>query len=165
MEPTFCRSRSQELADEQQNLHAVKESSTDARRVTAIRALLGDRLEILVGVDDVIVEGIGVGATGWIAGLGKCVASRIGGPVQPGDGMANAKRRRAVSLVSAVAALDTVPKFVQLIKLVQAEAGDGQRARASAATGIDGANATGFADDSRCLRTRPATGKQQTVPA
>jgi len=58
-----------ELAGELPNLHAVKESSTDARRVTAIKALTGDRLKIFVGVDDCIVEGINAGATGWIAGL------------------------------------------------------------------------------------------------
>src|SRR5262249_7443879 len=39
-----------ELAAEHANLHAVKESSGDARRVTAIRALLHDRLTILVGM-------------------------------------------------------------------------------------------------------------------
>src|SRR6185369_16535771 len=58
-----------ELAAELPNLHAVKESSTDVRRVTAIRALIGDRLAIAVGVDDCIVEGIAAGATCWIAGL------------------------------------------------------------------------------------------------
>lgn len=52
------------------NLHAVKESSTDVRRLTALRALLKDRLTTLfVGVDDLIVEGVAAGATGWIAGL------------------------------------------------------------------------------------------------
>src|SRR5215211_5654246 len=39
-----------ELAHEHANFEAVKESSTDVRRVMAIRALLGDRLKILVGV-------------------------------------------------------------------------------------------------------------------
>jgi dihydrodipicolinate synthase/N-acetylneuraminate lyase len=34
-----------ELAGEHENLHAVKESSMDARRVSAIRALVGDRSE------------------------------------------------------------------------------------------------------------------------
>ena len=58
-----------ELAAELPALNAVKESSTDVRRVTAIRAILGDRLQILVGVDDAIVEGINAGAVGWIAGL------------------------------------------------------------------------------------------------
>jgi dihydrodipicolinate synthase/N-acetylneuraminate lyase len=58
-----------ELAAEHPNLHAVKESSGDARRVTAIRALLHDRLTILVGMDDAIVEGVAAGAEGWVAGL------------------------------------------------------------------------------------------------
>src|SRR4029079_12862757 len=58
-----------ELADEHPNLHAVKERSSDVRRVTALKALCGDRLKLFVGVDDVIVEGIRAGAVGWIAGL------------------------------------------------------------------------------------------------
>ena len=58
-----------ELAAGIPNLHAVKESSTDVRRVTGIRALLDERLTILVGVDDCIVEGVAAGATGWVAGL------------------------------------------------------------------------------------------------
>src|SRR6266700_5331817 len=62
-----------ELAAEQENLEAVKESSADARRVSSIRALLGNRIEVCVGVDDAIVEGIGVGATGWIAGLANAL--------------------------------------------------------------------------------------------
>ena len=51
-----------ELAAEHPNLQAVKESSTDVRRVASIRALLGDRLSIFVGVDDVLVEGVQAGA-------------------------------------------------------------------------------------------------------
>jgi 4-hydroxy-tetrahydrodipicolinate synthase len=58
-----------ELAQDHPNLHAVKESSTDVRRITAIRALAADRFRIFVGVDDAIVEGVAAGATGWIAGL------------------------------------------------------------------------------------------------
>ena len=58
-----------ELAQEHANLAAVKESSADVRRVAAIRAVLGERIEILVGVDDVVVEAVGAGAKGWIAGL------------------------------------------------------------------------------------------------
>ena len=58
-----------ELAGSTPTSHAVKESSADVRRVTAIRALCGDRLELLVGVDDVVVEGVRAGAVGWIAGL------------------------------------------------------------------------------------------------
>ena len=62
-----------ELAEEHDNLEAVKESSTDARRCSAIRALLDDQVEIAVGVDDAVLEAIGVGATGWIAGLANAL--------------------------------------------------------------------------------------------
>jgi len=65
----FLAEQIAELAAECDNLEAVKESSTDARRITAIRALLGDRLAVLVGIDDVIVEGIHAGAVGWVGGL------------------------------------------------------------------------------------------------
>jgi len=58
----FTPEQIQELAAEHPNLVAVKESSTDVRRVTAIRALAGDRLAVFVGVDDAIVEGIYSGA-------------------------------------------------------------------------------------------------------
>src|SRR3954470_20559209 len=51
------------------NLHAVKESSGDVRRVTAIRERLGDRFRLFAGMDDMILESIPMGATGWIAGL------------------------------------------------------------------------------------------------
>ena len=62
-----------ELASEYNNLQAVKESTADARRVSSIRALIGERLAIFMGVDDAILEGIGVGATGWIAGLANAL--------------------------------------------------------------------------------------------
>ena len=52
-----------------ENLHAVKESSGDVRRVTAIREVLDDRLMILAGMDDAILESIPMGASGWVAGL------------------------------------------------------------------------------------------------
>ena len=107
-----------ELAGECANLAAVKESSADVRRVTALRSILGNRLRILVGVDDLIVEGVAAGAEGWIAGL------------------VNAFPRESVALFTAaqrgqdtsklyswflpLLRLDTVPKFVQMIKLAQA---------------------------------------------
>ena len=41
--------------------------------MSAIRALLDCRLEISAGVDDAVLEAIGVGATGWIAGLANAL--------------------------------------------------------------------------------------------
>ena len=37
--------------------------------MTALRAILPESVDILVGLDDAIVEGVAAGATGWIAGL------------------------------------------------------------------------------------------------
>jgi 4-hydroxy-tetrahydrodipicolinate synthase len=48
----FLPEQISELAAEHENFEAVKESSTDARRVSAIRAWVDRRLEISVGVDD-----------------------------------------------------------------------------------------------------------------
>jgi dihydrodipicolinate synthase/N-acetylneuraminate lyase len=114
-----------ELATEHANLQAVKESSTDVRRVTAIRALVSDRLSIFVGVDDAIVEGIAAGATGWIAGLVNAFHAES---VALFDLAMQGRSREAFELYRwflPLLRMDTVPKFVQLIKLVQHETSNG----------------------------------------
>jgi 4-hydroxy-tetrahydrodipicolinate synthase len=114
-----------QLAAAHPNLVAVKESSTDVRRVTAIRALLGDRLAVFVGVDDVIVEGIQAGAVGWIAGLVDALPAES---VRLFDLAVAGRWEEARELYAwflPLLRLDTVPKFVQLIKLVQQEVGMG----------------------------------------
>ena len=114
-----------ELAREHANLHAVKESSADVRRVTAIREQLGDRLAVFVGVDDLILEAIPVGAVGWIAGLVNALPEES---VRLFD-LATARRwDEAVELYHwflPLLRLDIGPKFVQMIKLAQAEVGRG----------------------------------------
>lgn len=114
-----------ELAQEHDNFAAVKESSTDIRRITAIRALSGDRLAIFVGVDDAIVEGIAAGAVGWVAGL---VNALPGESVDLFNYAMIGESEKAAELYRwflPLLRLDTVPKFVQLIKLVQQEVGMG----------------------------------------
>jgi 1-pyrroline-4-hydroxy-2-carboxylate deaminase len=113
------------LASQHANLEAVKESSGDVRRIAAIRALLCDRLAIFVGVDDLIVEGIAAGATGWIAGLVNALPEesvRLFELARAGDA---ARVRALYEWFLTLLRLDVVPKFVQLIKLVQQETGMG----------------------------------------
>jgi 4-hydroxy-tetrahydrodipicolinate synthase len=110
---------------EHDNLHAVKESSADIRRVTALRALIDDRLAIFVGVDDLIVEGIAAGAVGWIAGLVNALpdeSMRLFELASAGDQEAT---RSLYEWFLPLLRLDLGPKFVQTIKLVQAELGRG----------------------------------------
>jgi 4-hydroxy-tetrahydrodipicolinate synthase len=121
----FLPEQVRELAAEHANFEAVKESSTDVRRVTWIRELLGDRLAIFVGVDDAIVEAIAVGAVGWIAGLVNAFPRES---VELFDYAMQGERERAIDLYNwflPLLRMDTVPKFVQLIKLVQQEVGMG----------------------------------------
>lgn len=110
-----------ELAAEHENFEAVKESSADVRRVSAIRALLGSRLEICVGVDDAILEGIGAGATGWIAGLANALPRESVDLFNLGLAGETDKAFELYRWFLPLLRMDTVPHFVQLIKLVQAE--------------------------------------------
>ncbi len=114
-----------ELAGEEANLEAVKESSADTRRVTGIRALLGERLQIMVGVDDSLVEGVRMGAVGWVAGL---VNAFPGESVRLFEWAREGRTDETDELYRwflPLLRLDTGLKFVQLIKLAQQEAGMG----------------------------------------
>ena len=120
-----------ELAARHPNLEAVKESSADVRRFAGIRALVGERLELLVGMDDAIVEGLAMGAVGWIAGLVNAYPGetmRLFDVAQRGGASAAAE---LYGWFLPLLRLDTVPKFVQLIKLAQQQTGLGsERVRA-----------------------------------
>ncbi len=108
-----------ELAAEFPLLQAVKESSCDIRRFSAIRALLGDRLELLVGMDDAIVEGVAMGAVGWIAGVVNAFPHESVRLYELArEGGAGAAMDLYAWLLPLLR-MDTVPKFVQLIKLMQ----------------------------------------------
>ena len=112
------------LADRHPNVRAVKESSGDVRRITALREVLGDRLALFAGLDDMVVEALAMGADGWVAGLVNALPEAS---VRLFD-LAAARRDEAADLYRRFLPLlrmDIVPKFVQLIKLVQAEVGRG----------------------------------------
>lgn len=114
-----------ELADEHENFAAVKESSADVRRIAAIRELIGERLALFIGVDDAIVEGIAMGAVGWVAGLVNALPKES---VDLFNYAMNGKREKAFTLYRwflPLLRMDVVPKFVQLIKLCQQEVGMG----------------------------------------
>ena len=121
----FLPTQIAELAAEHENLRAVKESSADVRRIMSIREVLSDRLNIFVGVDDVLVEGVNSGAVGWIAGLVNAFPAES---VELFNLARAAKHDEAFALYRwflPLLRMDTVPKFVQLIKWVQSETGTG----------------------------------------
>jgi 4-hydroxy-tetrahydrodipicolinate synthase len=162
----FLPEQIRELAAEHENLESVKESSADVRRVAAIRALLGDRLEVFVGVDDAIVEGIAVGATGWIAGLVNALPRES---VELFNLSINCEREKAFEIYRwflPLLRMDTVPEFVQLIKLVQAEVGMGNPRVRAPRLELAGEELERTQKTIReALRTRPQLVNGYAVPA
>ena len=51
------------------NIVALKESAPDTRRFTDVKNVFGDRYVLFAGLDDVALEGLYLGAQGWVSGL------------------------------------------------------------------------------------------------
>ena len=51
------------------NIVAIKESAPDPRRFTDLFNRFGDRYTLMAGLDDVALEGLMLGASGWVSGL------------------------------------------------------------------------------------------------
>ncbi|GGJ04862.1 dihydrodipicolinate synthase family protein [Shewanella hanedai] len=110
---------------EEDNIVAIKESTTDTRRLTELQSRFGDRFNILCGVDDIALESIFLGATGWISGLTN---------VFPRESVTLFKLARAGRIEEAreiyrwfmpLLRLDTIPTLVQCIKFAEQILGRG----------------------------------------
>lgn len=113
-----------ELAD-LANIAAIKESSEDTRRLTDLRRAHGDRFVLFAGVDDVVLECLMLGATGWVSGLTNAF---------PRESVALFALAKAGRYAEALAIyrwfmpllhLDTIPTLVQCIKLAEQLMGRG----------------------------------------
>jgi 1-pyrroline-4-hydroxy-2-carboxylate deaminase len=113
-----------ELADEPKFV-AIKESSENVRRITNLRNVCGDRYLLFAGVDDLALESVMLGATGWVSGLVNAfpAENRL-----LWDLAMAGKYDEAVKVYrwyTPLLHLDTHPKLVQYIKLANAECGVG----------------------------------------
>lgn len=113
-----------ELADEP-TLVCIKESSDNPRRITDIANACGGRYILFAGVDDLILECLLLGATGWVSGLVNAFPREnriLWDLARAGDW----ERARAVyRWYTPLLHLDTHPKLVQYIKLAAQECGFG----------------------------------------
>jgi 1-pyrroline-4-hydroxy-2-carboxylate deaminase len=110
---------------EVKNLVAIKESSGDVRRITDIINLVGDRYVLFSGVDDLILESIFLGCTGWIAGIGLAYPAenqRLWDLAVAGEWE---KARELYRWYMPLLHLDVGNKFIQNIKLAIQEEGLG----------------------------------------
>ncbi len=122
----FIPAHIKELADDLPNVEAVKESSTDVRRVAGIRELCGDRVAIGVGVDDCALEGFAMGAKFWITGVGGAFPAHNVKLLKLGTSGRIEEAMPIYQWMLPMLRMDTVVKFVQLIKLQQALATGGK---------------------------------------
>jgi 4-hydroxy-tetrahydrodipicolinate synthase len=113
-----------ELADEPR-LVAIKESSEDVRRITDLKNLCGDRYVLFCGVDDLILESLLLGATGWVSGLVNAfpAENRLLWDLAAAGRWEEA--REVYRWYTPLLHLDTHVKLVQYIKLAQQECGLG----------------------------------------
>jgi len=107
------------------NIVAIKESTEDTRRLVDLHNALGDRLTLFAGVDDIALESLALGATGWVSGLTNAF---------PAESVALFKLAKAGRYEEALALyrwfmpllhLDTLPSLVQCIKLAEQLMGRG----------------------------------------
>jgi 4-hydroxy-tetrahydrodipicolinate synthase len=116
-----------ELADEPKFV-AIKESSEDVRRITDLTNLCGDRYALLCGVDDLVLESVLLGATGWVSGLVNAFPreNRLLWDLATAGRYAEAVE--VYRWYTPLLHLDTHPKLVQYIKLAAQECGLGTEA-------------------------------------
>ncbi|MFZ1023544.1 MAG: dihydrodipicolinate synthase family protein [Thermoplasmata archaeon] len=69
----FQTSHIEELAASNPNLDAVKDSTGLPERIAELAGRLGSRLQLLVGIDEVVRPGVTAGAIGWVAGLANAM--------------------------------------------------------------------------------------------
>lgn len=104
---------------------SVKEATEDTRRISELYAAFGDRFIVFGGVDDIALESLMLGCTGWISGLTN---------VFPQESVAIFKLAEQGRYQEAIEIwrwflpllrLDTIPTLVQCIKYCEQLAGRG----------------------------------------
>lgn len=107
------------------NLVCIKEASGDVRRVTDLFNALGDRYLIFSGLDDVALESMLLGCTGWVSGLVDAFPREnrlLWDAVVAGD---LARALEIYRWYMPLLHFDSHPKLVQYIKLTCSELGYG----------------------------------------
>ncbi|MEE2888155.1 MAG: dihydrodipicolinate synthase family protein [Planctomycetota bacterium] len=115
----------QELADVD-NLAVIKEASGDVRRITDLFNALGDRYKIFSGVDDVALESIMLGCTGWVSGLVDAFPGENRLMWDAAIAKDYERAREIYRWYMPMLQFDSHPKLVQYIKLTCQEMGFGR---------------------------------------
>lgn len=107
------------------NIVAIKESAPDTRRFTDIRTAFGDRFVLFAGLDDVALEGLYLGAQGWVSGLTNAFPKESVELVAAFDRGDHAKAMEIYRWFMPLLHLDAEHDLVQSIKLAEQVMGRG----------------------------------------
>ena len=100
-------------------IQCIKEESGDIRRVTDIYNELGNRFSVFCGVDDLILESMALGTTGWVSGMTNAWPRECVGLYNACAAGRFAEARTLYRLLTPAFHLDTHVKLVQYIKLAE----------------------------------------------
>ncbi|MFT4252388.1 MAG: dihydrodipicolinate synthase family protein [Caulobacter sp.] len=112
------------LADEP-TIVAVKESAPDTRRFTDLARAFGERFILMAGLDDVALEGLLLGAKGWVSGLTSAFPQESVALVAAVDAGDLVTARRIYQWFMPLLHLDAEHDLVQSIKLAEEIMGRG----------------------------------------
>jgi 1-pyrroline-4-hydroxy-2-carboxylate deaminase len=107
------------------NIKAVKESAPDPRRFTDLVNEFGDRFDLFAGLDDVALEGLMLGAKGWVSGLTSAFPSESVELVAAAERGDWETARRIYRWFMPLLHLDAEHDLVQSIKLAEQIMGRG----------------------------------------
>lgn len=107
------------------NIVAVKESAPDTRRFTDFRNAFGDRYTLFAGLDDVALEGLYLGAQGWVSGLTNAFPKESVELVRAFERGDHAKAMEIYRWFMPLLHLDAEHDLVQSIKLAEEVMGRG----------------------------------------
>jgi len=116
---------------QEDNIVSVKEATEDTRRISELFREFGDRFIVFGGVDDIALESLMLGATGWISGLTNVFPKQSVAIYNLAQAGRFEEARALWRWFLPLLRLDTIPTLVQCIKLAEQLAGRGsERVRA-----------------------------------
>jgi 1-pyrroline-4-hydroxy-2-carboxylate deaminase len=107
------------------NIVAIKESAPDPRRFTDLINRYGDRFSVMAGLDDVALEGLMLGASGWVSGLTSAFPRESVALVAAANRDDWEEARRIYRWFMPLLHLDAEHDLVQSIKLAEQMMGRG----------------------------------------
>jgi 4-hydroxy-tetrahydrodipicolinate synthase len=108
-----------EMLADTKEIVCVKEESGDIRRITDIAVALGDRFSVFCGVDDLIVESMALGVTGWVSGMTNVWPKECVAIFELCAREEFSRARELYRILTPSFHLDTHVKLVQYIKLAE----------------------------------------------